>query len=52
MRSWKRTNRRRREEADRMTLRAIVARVGRLGELARGLAKEITLTRDADDPLL
>jgi hypothetical protein len=35
-----------------MTLRAIAARVGRLDDLARDLAKEMTLTREADDPLL
>ena len=35
-----------------MTLRAIAARVRRLDELARGLAKELTLIGDADDPLL
>ena len=35
-----------------MTLRALAARVGRLDELARGLAKEPTLIREADDPLL
>jgi hypothetical protein len=35
-----------------VTLQAIAARVGRLDELARGLAKELTLTRQADDPLV
>jgi hypothetical protein len=40
------------KEARRMTLRAIAARVDRLDELARGLAKEIVLVGDADDSLL
>jgi hypothetical protein len=35
-----------------MTLRALAARVGRLDELARGLAKEMVLVREANDPLL
>ena len=35
-----------------MTLRTIAARVDRLEELARGLAKELTLLSQADDPLL
>jgi hypothetical protein len=35
-----------------VTLRAIAARVDRLDELSRGLAKELTLIRQADDPLL
>jgi hypothetical protein len=40
------------EGAGRMTLQAIAARVERLDELSRGLAKELTLIREADDPLL
>jgi hypothetical protein len=35
-----------------MTLQAIAARVRRLDDLGRGLAKEIVQVREADDPLL
>ncbi len=35
-----------------MTLEQIAARVERLDELARGLAKELVQVRQADDPLL
>jgi hypothetical protein len=35
-----------------MTLADLQARVRRLDQLARGLAKEITLWKDCNDPLL
>ncbi len=35
-----------------MNLEDISARVGRLDELARGLAKEVSLWKKGDDPLL
>jgi hypothetical protein len=35
-----------------MTLTDLAARVGRLDELARGLAREVALWKKGDDPLL
>jgi hypothetical protein len=38
--------------AEQMTQQAIAARVRRLDDLGRGLAKELVQIREADDPLL
>jgi hypothetical protein len=35
-----------------LTLADVIARIGRLDELTRGLAREVLLWRDANDPLL
>jgi hypothetical protein len=35
-----------------LTLADVIARIGRLDELTRGLAKEVLLWREASDPLL
>jgi hypothetical protein len=35
-----------------ITVEAMAARIGRLGELTQGLAQEVRLWRQADDPLL
>ncbi len=40
------------EDGTVLTLTDVVARIVRLDELTRGLAKEVLLWREADDPLL
>jgi hypothetical protein len=35
-----------------ITLADLTARINRLGELTRGLAKEVSLWKECDDPLL